>query len=111
MRFIRLFSYCALLTTLFFLQATGHSLAEEKSFYSPVISIDKDKNLIIISNSGAVFGIEVSEAAKPHLDKLPTGTLADFVVEMRPDQPPLLKTWKVPAGETPCKHFDGKTCQ
>lgn len=94
---------------LFLIPSLG--VAEDKGFYSPVIFIDKEKNLIFISDSGAVFGIEISEAAKPHIDKLPVGTLADFVVEMRPKQPPLLKTWKVPAGETACNHFDGKTCR
>ncbi len=86
-------------------------LAEDKGFYSPVIFIDKEKNLIFISDSGAVFGIEAGEAAKPHLDKLPVGTLADFLVEMRANQPPLLKSWKIPVGETTCKYFDGKTCR
>ncbi len=87
------------------------SLAEEKGFYSPVIFVDKENNLIFIADSGAVFGIEVSEAAKPHLDKLPVGTLVDFVVEIRAGRPPLLKSWKVPVGDTPCKYFDGKTCR
>lgn len=104
---------CALILSplLFSLFSPQASFAEDKGFYSPVIFIDKENNLIFIANSGAVFGIEVSEAAKPHLDKLPVGSLVDFVVEMRPGQPPLLKTWKVPAGETTCNHFDGKTCR
>lgn len=87
------------------------SLAEEKGYYSPVIFIDKENNLIYVSDSGAVFGIEISEAAKPHIDKLPQGTLVDFVVEIRPGQPPLLKTWKIPAVESACSYFDGKTCR
>jgi hypothetical protein len=92
--------------------ALGVGLAEEKGYYAPVIFVDKEKNLIFIADSGgAVFGIEISEAAKPHIDKLPVGTLADFVVEVRPGQPPLLKTWKVPVGDMACKFFDGKTCR
>ncbi len=92
--------------------APGLGLAEEKGYYAPVIFVDKEKGLIFIADSGgAVFGIEISEAAKPHIDKLPVGTLADFVVEVRPGQPPLLKTWKIPVGDSPCKFFDGKTCR
>ncbi len=86
--------------------------AEEKSFYSPVIFIDKEKNLILISTSAKVFYIEASDAAKPHLDKLPQGVLVDFVVEMRGDQkPPLLKSWSVKGGESACMVFDGKNCK
>ncbi|HEY7531594.1 MAG TPA: hypothetical protein VH681_02290 [Nitrospiraceae bacterium] len=88
------------------------SLAEDRSFYSPVIFIDKEKNQILISTSAKVFYIEVSEAAKPHLDKLPQGVLVDFVVEMRGDNnPPLLKQWHVKGGESSCMVFDGKVCK
>jgi hypothetical protein len=87
------------------------TLAEDRSFYSPVIFIDKEKNQILISTSAKVFYIEVSEAAKPHLDKLPQGVLVDFVVEMRGDNLPLLKTWQVKGGESACMIFDGKTCK
>jgi len=93
------------------LAATSPALAEERSFYSPVIFIDKEKNQILISTSARVFYIEVSEAAKPHLDKLPQGVLVDFVVEMRGDNLPLLKTWHVKGGESACMIFDGKTCK
>ena len=64
--------------------------AEERSFYSPVIFIDKEKNQILISTSAKVFYIEISAAARPHVDKLPQGVLADFVVEMRGGDRPLL---------------------
>jgi hypothetical protein len=88
------------------------SFAEEKSFYSPVINIDKESNRILISTHGSVFWIEVPETAKPHIEKLPISGLADFVVEMRENgQAPLLKTWKVKSGETTCMYFDGKTCR
>jgi hypothetical protein len=88
------------------------SFAEEKSFYSPVINIDKENNRILISTYGSVFWIDVPEAAKPHIEKLPISGLADFVVEMRENgQAPLLKTWKVKSGETNCMYFDGKTCR
>ena len=87
-------------------------IAEDKSFYSPVINIDKESHRILISTHGAVFWIDVPDTAKPHLEKLPISGLADFVVEMRENgQPPLLKTWKVKSGETSCMYFDGKTCK
>jgi hypothetical protein len=85
--------------------------AEEKAFYSPVIHVDKENHRILISTLGSVFWVELPDAARPHMDELPVSGLADFVVEMRPGQAPLLKTWKFASGETPCKHFDGKTCR
>ena len=88
------------------------SFAEEKSFYSPVINIDKESNRILISTHGSVFWIDIPDTAKPHIEKLPISGLADFVVEMRENgQAPLLKTWKVKSGETSCTYFDGKTCK
>ena len=85
--------------------------AVEKSYYSPVIHVDKENNRILISTLGAVFWIEVPEAARPHLDKLPISGLADFVVEETEGQPPVLKSWKIKSGESTCLHFDGKTCK
>jgi hypothetical protein len=86
--------------------------AEDKSFYSPVISVDRENYRILISTFGSVFWIDVPEAAKPHIEKLPVSGLVDFVVEMRENgQAPLLKTWKVKSGETSCTYFDGKTCR
>ena len=91
---------------------TQPSLAEEKSFYSPVIRVDTENHRILISTSGSVFWIDVPDPAKPHLEKPPISGLADFVVEMRENgQAPLLKTWKVKSGETSCTYFDGKTCR
>jgi len=91
---------------------TQPSLAEEKSFYSPVIRVDTENHRILISTSGSVFWLDVPDPAKPHLEKLPISGLADFVVEMRENgQAPLLKTWKVKSGETSCTYFDGKTCR
>jgi hypothetical protein len=100
---------CALIFTIIF----GSSLvfAEDKSFYSPIIQVDKEKGFIVVSNSGKVFAVEVPETAKPHLDKLPLSGMIDIVVEMRPDNAPLLKRWKVAGGESSCKQFDGKTCK
>ena len=91
---------------------TSPSSAEDKSFYSPVIQVDKESHRILISTFGSVFWIDVPDAAKPHIEKLPISGLADFVVEMRENgQAPLLKTWKVKSGETSCTYFDGKTCR
>ena|SRR2546422_10433104 len=88
------------------------SFAEEKSFYSPVIRVDTENHRILISTLGSVFWIDVPDAAKPHIEKLPISGLVDFVVEMREtEQAPLLKTWKVKSGETSCTYFDGKTCR
>lgn len=89
----------------------GPAGAEEKSYYSPIIYVDKEKGFIVISNSGAVFGVEVPPEARPHLDKLPPSGLIDIVVEIRPDNAPLVKRWKIASGESSCKIFDGKSCK
>ena len=103
----------AVLSSFFFVSLTAStSFAEDKSFYSPVIQVDKESHRIFISTFGSVFWIDVPDAAKPHIEKLPISGLADFVVEMRENgQAPLLKTWKVKSGETSCIYFDGKTCR
>ena len=96
---------------LLIISAPLQASAEEKAYYSPVIHVDKENNRILISTLGSVFWVEVPDAAKPHLDTLPVSGLADFVVEMRPGQAPLLKTWKFASGDTPCKYFDGQNCR
>lgn len=101
----------ALVLWFIFIVIIPPTTAEERSFYSPVIFIDKEKNQILISESARVFYIEAGEAAKPHLDKLPQGVLVDFVVEMRGDNLPLLKTWQVKGGDSACMVFDGKSCK
>ena len=103
-----------LLATLFawYLGSDSHAYAETKSFYSPIIYVDQEKGYIVISNSGAVFGIEAPPEAKPHLEKLPISGLIDVVVELRgPKEAPLIKRWKVASGETSCRIFDGKECR
>jgi len=99
--------------SLFFLTITSVPVfAEDRSFYSPVIYIDTEKSQILISTSATVFYIEVPDAAKPHMEKLPISGLVDFVVEMRgEDKLPLLKTWKVKSGESTCMYFNGKECK
>jgi hypothetical protein len=91
---------------------TALAAAEDKSFYSPVIQVDKDNHRILISTLGAVFYIEVPEAGRPHMEKLPISGLVDFVVEMRGNgQMPMIKTWKVKSGESTCMYFNGKECK
>lgn len=85
--------------------------AEEKSIYTPIIQIDKEKGRMLVSNSGAVFYVEASEAAKPHLEKLPLSGMIDIVFETRESAPPLIKSWKLKSGESTCKIFDGKACE
>ena len=90
----------------------GLVFAEDKSYYSPVIQIDKENHRILISTLGSVFFVDVPDAARPHMDKLPISGLVDFVVEMRGDgQLPLVKTWKVKSGESTCMYFNGKECK
>ncbi|MGH7232343.1 MAG: hypothetical protein ACREJU_13445 [Nitrospiraceae bacterium] len=89
----------------------GPASAEDKSIFSPIIHVDKDKGYIVVSADGKVFAVEVDDAAKPHLEKLPVSGMIDIVVELRPGTTPLLKKWKVAGGESSCKQFDGKTCK
>ena len=98
--------------TVLLLSSIQPALAEDKSFYSPVINIDKEAHRILISTLGSVFWIEAPEAAQPHIEKLPISGLVDFLVEMRGnEQAPLIKTWKVKSGESICMYFNGKECK
>lgn len=109
----RLSSPCSILflAIIVGLSCTSTAGAEERSFYSPIIYVDTEKGFIVISNSGAVFGVEVEPDAKQHLAKLPQSGLIDIVVEIRPNNAPLVKRWKLASGESSCKIFDGKTCK
>lgn len=108
----RLFGYSPILVLFVAVLMPISVCAEDRSFYSPVIYIDKEKNQILISTSASVFYIEVPEAARPHIEKLPISGLVDFVVEMRGDDKlPLIKTWKVKSGESTCMYFNGKECK
>ncbi len=85
--------------------------AEEKYILSPIIHVDKQKGFIVVSTDSGVIAVKVSKEAKRHLVKLPTGSgMIDMVVETRRGKPPFLKSWTVVAGESACKHFDGKKC-
>lgn len=107
--FINRVGFVAIMLTILFPLASAQ--AEDQSIYSPIILVDKEKGFIVVSNSGKVFAVEVPDAAKPHLEKLPVSGMIDIVVEMRANNAPLLKTWKVAGGESSCKQFDGKTCK
>jgi len=85
--------------------------AEEKSIYSPIIQIDKEKGRLLVSNSGAVFYVEASDAAKPHIEKLPVSGLIDLVIDTQSNGPPIIKSWKLASGDSSCKVFDGKDCK
>ena len=112
MRFRQLLSHYLPLLLCAVILPTTQVLAEDRSFYSPVIYIDTEQSQILISTSASVFYIEVPEAAQPHMEKLPVSGLVDFVVEMRgEDQRPLIKTWKVKSGESTCMYFNGKECK
>ncbi len=87
------------------------AFAKEKSILSPIIHVDKQKGFIVVSTDSGVIGVEVSKEAKRHLGKLPISGMIDLVVEIRKGKPPFLKSWKVVAGESACKHFDGKRCR
>lgn len=101
-----------LLTAVLLILVAAQSQAEDQSYYSPVIHIDTENHRILISKLGGVFYIDVPDAARPHMDKLPLSGLVDFVVEMRGEgEMPLIKTWKVKSGESACMFFNGKECK
>ncbi len=100
-----------LVTALACLSWIGAAAAAEKSIYSPIIDVDKEKGFLFVSGDSGIVVVEASEAAKPHLGKLPISGMIDIVVELREGKPPLLKTWKVAGGESACKQFDGKDCK
>lgn len=106
------FTRTILLATALTVIVTGLSWAEDKSYYSPVIYVDIENHRVLISKLGGVFYIDVPEAARPHMDKLPVSGLVDFVVEMQGEgQMPVIKTWKVKSGESACRFFNGKECK
>lgn len=99
-----------ILALLVVMPAVGH--AEDRSIYSPIIHVNPEKGWIVVSADGKVFAVEASEAAKPHLSKLPPAGMIDIVVEIRgPDKLPLLKKWKLASGESNCMVFDGTSCK
>jgi len=101
-----------LLAMLFTVALASTSHAIDKSYYSPVIYIDADNHRILISQLGGVFYIDVPEAARPHMEKLPISGLVDFVVDVKGEnEMPVIKTWKVKSGESTCMYFNGTECK
>ncbi len=84
---------------------------KEGSFYSPVIRVVPDSGFILISSGSGILWLKASEAAMPHLSKLPVGALIDVVVEFQgKPNPPILKSWKLTSGDSTCTVFDGTAC-
>jgi hypothetical protein len=81
------------------------------SFYSPIIRVVPDKGFLMISTNGGILWVRASEAAFPHIEKLPVGGLIDIVVEFQgKPNPPIIKSWKLASGDSECNIFDGATC-
>lgn len=84
---------------------------EEGSFYSPVIRVVPDRGFLLINSGSGILWIKASEAAMPHLSKLPVGGLIDVVVEFQgKPNPPIIKSWKLASGDSTCRVFDGTHC-
>jgi len=90
----------------------SQSPGDTKSYYSPIVRIEMEKGFILITTDSGILWVQVEDHVKPHLKTLSLGDMIDVMVEFRPDNlPPLLKTWKLARSQSPCKLFDGKTCQ
>ncbi len=101
---------CAWLLACLFL--AGPVMAKEKSIFSPIIDVDAQRGFIFVSDSSGILIVQSSKAARPHLAKLPVGGMIDITVEVVPGRKTaLLKSWKVVAGESDCKVFDGEKCK
>jgi len=82
------------------------------SYYSPIVRVEVEKGFILITTDSGILWVQVEDHVKPHLETLSLGDMIDVKVEFRPDNlPPLLRTWKLARSQSPCKLFDGKTCQ
>ena len=94
---------------------TGFAFTDEPgkkgSFYSPIIRIVPEKGFIMISHSGGILWLKASDAAAPHLAKLPKGGLIDITVAFQgKPNPPIIQSWKLASGDSTCPIFDGKSC-
>ena len=89
----------------------GLSYAQERSIRSPILHVNAEKGWLTV-DAGGILTVEASEAARPHLAKLPQAGMIDLVVEMRGTRsPPLLKRWNLTSGESTCRVFDGTSCK
>lgn len=104
-----------LLGVLVFLHTGAPVFAEASTtlqkFNSPIVKIESDKGVFLITTDSGIQWIQVEEEAKAQLKTLEVGDIIDIIVEMRPNNiPPVLKSWKLARSASPCKVFDGKTC-
>ncbi len=84
---------------------------KEGSFYSPIIRVVPDQGFLLINSGSGILWLKASEAAMPHLAKLPVGGLIDVVVVFQgKPNPPIIKLWKLASGDSACPEFDGKQC-
>jgi len=82
-----------------------------KSYYSPIVRLEVDKGFFLITTDSGILWVQVEGHVKPHLKTLEVGNMIDVTVQYRSNNlPPLLKSWKLARGSSPCKIFDGKTC-
>ena len=99
-----------------FVHTGNHVFAEAsttlQNFKSPIMKIEADKGVFLITTDSGIQWIQVEEGAKTQLKTLNVGDMIDVIVEMRPNNTPplLLKSWKLARSSSPCKVFDGKTC-
>ena len=85
--------------------------AQERSIRSPITHVNAEKGWITLDADGRIFTVEASEAARPHLFKLPHAGTIEVIVQMRGSDLPLLKRWTLVSGESTCRVFDGKLCK
>jgi hypothetical protein len=85
--------------------------AADKTYLGTVIEIDQKANVLkVITNDGAMLEVLADGKAAKHLDKIPLNTMIDITVEVREGAKPLVKSWMMPSGKSPCRVFDGKMC-
>jgi hypothetical protein len=104
-----------LLGLMVFFQLGSQVFAEASTslqqFNSPIMKIESDKGVFLITTDSGIQWVQVDEAAKVQLRTLDVGDIIDVIVEMRSDDtPPLVKSWKLARSGSPCKVFNGKTC-
>jgi len=87
------------------------SNAQERLITSPITHLNAEKGWLTLNADGRIFTVEASPAARPHINKLPHAGTIEVFVEMRANDLPLLKRWKLLSGESTCKVFDGKSCR
>ena len=103
--------FCSCLSFFHTAQAFTDEPGKIASFYSPIIRVVPDKGFIMISTNGGILWVRATEAALPHIAKLPVGGLLDVVVEFQgKPNPPIIKSWKLASGNSACNVFDGTAC-